>query len=134
MYKSIILVSLLSTAALASEPVQKITPQFLKLRAVQTLACPAGTQLLDRGEAMTCTRNGEGHGPYVSFWGNGRVSEKGQFVDGFRDGSFSFFDDAGRLLGTTEFKRGSLHGKRVSYDAAGKVATHETYVEGAPQK
>ncbi|MBK7861937.1 MAG: hypothetical protein IPJ65_25640 [Archangiaceae bacterium] len=106
------------------------------------LQCPAGTAQFggpsSKAAVLTCTEGSrEGmrmyHGPYVSFYADGKVEAVGQTDHGMRSGKWSFYDAAGTLVGETEFKNGDFHGRRVFYFADGKVKAEERWVAGVQQ-
>ncbi|WP_157775661.1 toxin-antitoxin system YwqK family antitoxin [Melittangium boletus] len=101
------------------------------------LDCPVGTrQTGEPQEGISCrkpdTSNGRGvaHGPYVSFYANGQKSAEGQFVDGFRSGSWTFYTQDGQVRSRIEFSVGNYHGRREEYFPNGRLRTVESYVHG----
>jgi antitoxin component YwqK of YwqJK toxin-antitoxin module len=103
------------------------------------LNCPSGTKQFGTAEdgiycRMVDAKAKDGmhtpHGPYVAFYPNGQKRSEGQFVDGFRSGSWTFYSEAGQVTGRTEFQRESYHGKRVLYFANGKPRLVEEYANG----
>ncbi len=102
-----------------------------------TLNCPAGTkQVGNPNDGLYCRKleAKEGlhapHGPYASFFPNGQKRAEGQYVDGFRSGSWTFYDESGQVTGRTEFQRDNYHGKRVQYFPNGKQRMVEEYTNG----
>lgn len=101
------------------------------------LSCPANTrQFGTPQEGINCRKtdssNGRGvaHGPYVSFHANGQKNAEGQFVEGFRAGTWTFYSEEGQVRSRIEFQGGNYHGKREEYFPNGKVRIVETYVAG----
>lgn len=101
------------------------------------LNCPAGTkQFGSAQEGLSCRKpeNRGGvyiaHGPYAAYFANGQKSVEGQYVDGFKDGTWKFYDEAGKEVSKTEFRRNSYHGQRVQYFASGKPRLVEEYQAG----
>jgi TonB family protein len=59
----------------------------------------------------------DGTGAYVSYHDNGRLEEKGQFVDGYRHGPWTGYHEDGQLYYEEEWKAGELvAGKSYSED------------------
>ena len=107
----------------------------LALAGGDSIVCPSGTQKVggpnSELQAMTCQKpDGTLHGPYVAYAPEGWVNAKGRVVNGFRDGTFSFYDANGNKTGETQFTRGNYDGKRVEYFANGQVRREEFYVKG----
>lgn len=102
-----------------------------------TLNCPSGTkQFGNPDDGITCrkTVSTEGynvpHGPYVSYHPNGQKRSEGQYFEGFRSGTWTFYDESGKETGRTEFSGGTYHGKRVQYFASGRQRLIEEYMNG----
>jgi len=101
------------------------------------LKCPAGTkQSGNPSDGLVCrkveAKNGShaAHGPYASFFPNGQKSAEGQYVDGFRSGLWTFYNEAGQVRGQTEFQGGNYHGKHVEFFPNGKQRLVEEYANG----
>jgi hypothetical protein len=104
------------------------------------LQCPAGTQraggLTSPYEASLCLKLGRDgartfHGPYVGYFkDSGKVQAMGQFENGLRVGTWTFFDETGAKVGETNFKADEYHGARVEFFADGKVKLEESFVMG----
>jgi hypothetical protein len=104
------------------------------------LDCPSGTKPFgnpDDGIYCRKTVSVDGynvpHGPYVSYFPNGQKRSEGQYLEGFRSGTWVFYDESGKETGRTEFSKGDYHGKRVQYFASGKPRLVEEYVNGKRQ-
>lgn len=104
---------------------------------VVKLHCPEGTKQFGNMDDDLFCRKIEAkdgmhvpHGPYVSYHSNGQKSADGQYVDGFRFGLWTFYDEAGKVTGRTEFEGGNYHGKRVQYFPNGKPRIIEEYSKG----
>ncbi len=120
---------LVGTAALAGEATSKV--ETIKLN------CPAETRQFgnpDDGIYCRKTVSIEGynvpHGPYVSYFPNRQKRSEGQYFEGFRSGTWTFYDESGKKTGSTAFTGGNYHGKRVQYFASGKPRLMEEYVNG----
>jgi hypothetical protein len=103
------------------------------------LACPAGTTQVggprSNQAVLACSegvRDGlrAYHGPYISFYASGKVEAVGQTEHGMRSGKWSFYDEAGVLVGETEFKNGDFDGRRVFYFPDGRIKSEERWVAG----
>jgi antitoxin component YwqK of YwqJK toxin-antitoxin module len=101
------------------------------------LNCPAGTKQFgnpDDGIYCRKTVSTDGynvpHGPYVSYFPNGQKRSEGQYFEGFRSGTWAFYDESGKQTGRTEFNGDNYHGKRVQYFSNGKPRLVEEYVNG----
>ena len=119
--------TLFGTFAMAADPV---------------LSCPQGSKQVggvkSALEASVCVRFDQDggrifHGPYVAFWPNGTRQAEGQYENGWRSGSFTFFDDKGVKTGTTEFKHGDYDGVRIEFHPNGAKMLEETYLAGHKQ-
>jgi antitoxin component YwqK of YwqJK toxin-antitoxin module len=107
-----------------------------------TLVCPAGSKQVGGAksalEAVVCVRSDKDggrifHGPYIAFWPNGQRQAEGQYENGWRSGTFTFFDQAGVKTGITEFKHGEYDGMRVEFHANGMKKLEESYLNGVKQ-
>jgi antitoxin component YwqK of YwqJK toxin-antitoxin module len=114
----------------------------LVLAADPVLSCPVGTKQIGGAktalEAVVCVKaDKEGgrifHGPYIAFWPNGKIQAQGAYENGWRSGTFTFFDQAGVKTGTTEFKHGDYDGVRVEFHPNGMKKLEEMYVAGNKQ-
>jgi len=101
------------------------------------LNCPSGTKQFGNADdgiycRKTVSQDGHNmpHGPYVSYYPNGQKRSEGQYFEGFRSGTWSFYDETGKQTGRTEFSGDNYHGKRVQYFASGKPRLVEEYVNG----
>jgi len=101
------------------------------------LNCPAGTKQFGNADDGLYCRKVDAidgihtpHGPYVAYYPNGQKRSEGQYVDGFRSGLWTFYNEAGQVTGRTEFQRENYHGKRVLYFANGKQRIVEEYTNG----
>lgn len=106
------------------------------------LSCPSGTKQMggvDTAlEATLCGKvdkkgNRIFHGPYVVQYANGQLRAKGQYVDNFRSGLWTFYDESGVMTGQTEFVRGDYHGMRVEFFPNGQKKLEENWVAGKRQ-
>ncbi len=125
--------AILTLAILAGAPAPIVTKDT-------KLNCPVGTVQFGSPKAgkLSCaegTREGMRayHGPMISFYASGKVEAVGQTEHGMRTGKWSFYDEAGVLVGETEFKNGDFHGRRVFYFPDGRVKTEERWVAGVQQ-
>lgn len=103
----------------------------------QALKCPAGTtQFGTAKDGLFCRKPGvkdgafTAHGPYAAYHANGQKSTEGQYSDGFRSGSWTFYNEAGQLSERIDFQGGNYHGQRVAYFPNGKPRVVESYMEG----
>lgn len=99
------------------------------------LDCPAGARQVggqqSKYEATLCvTQTGEYNGPYVQHHPNGRLHVQGAYENGFRVGTWQFFDAQGVKTDEIEFKRGDFHGRKVAFHANGRKKVEENYVLG----
>lgn len=101
------------------------------------LNCPAGTaQAGTQAEGLSCVKANAkkgtqlAHGAYVEYHPNGKLATKGQFADGLKVGTWTFYDEAGNVRSTAEFKDGGWDGKRVMYFPNGKPQLVEEYRDG----
>lgn len=106
------------------------------------LACPAGSRQIggpktDLGAYACLKGTADGmrifQGPMVSFDNAGRVVALGQMEENYRTGTWKFFDETGKLIGTTGFLKGEYHGLRVEYQADGKLKFEESWINGKRQ-
>ena len=73
--------------------------------------CPPGTtqQEKKRGDnhSIFCgLANGVRHGPWIDYWQNGVVKEIGPYVAGYRQGTFTTWDQKGKLTSRYTWKDG----------------------------
>ena len=127
--------AILTLVVLAGAPAPVVTKDT-------KLACPTGTTQFggpqSKAAVLTCTegtRDGMRayHGPMISFYPSGKVEAVGQTEHGMRSGKWSFYDEAGVLVGETEFKNGDFDGRRVFYFPDGRVKSEERWVAGIQQ-
>lgn len=107
----------------------------LAFAAAPSLDCPAGTvQTGSAKDGLFCRKGASGaahaHGPYAAFHTNGQKAAAGQYENGFRTGTWTFYDAEGRVTGTTEFARGDYNGKRVEFHANGQTKRVEHFAQG----
>lgn len=81
-------------------------------------ACPVGTtqQEKKRGDnhSVFCgLSNGVRHGPWIDYWQNGVVKEIGPYVAGYRQGTFTTWDQKGKLTSRYVWKDGQPVSGRV---------------------
>ncbi|QDE91596.1 hypothetical protein BHS06_22895 [Myxococcus xanthus] len=102
-----------------------------------TSGCPAGThQVGSKAEGLSCIKSNDprgaqiAHGAYVEYHPNGQKAAEGQFADGLKVGTWTFYDATGKVRGTADFKDGGWHGKRVMYFPNGKPQLVEEYKSG----
>jgi antitoxin component YwqK of YwqJK toxin-antitoxin module len=101
------------------------------------LNCPAGTaQAGNKAEGFTCVKANVkaetqvAHGAYVEYHPNGKLKTQGQFENGLKVGTWTFYDEAGNMRSTAEFKAGGWDGQRVMYFPSGKPRLIEVYRDG----
>jgi len=73
---------------------------------------------------------GEFDGPYVEYHANGKVKEKGTFVQGFMDGVVECFREDGTPALTIGMNSGERNGKTIVYDKTGKKIKEYVYWDG----
>ncbi|MBJ6762136.1 hypothetical protein JGU66_15290 [Myxococcaceae bacterium JPH2] len=101
------------------------------------LRCPNGTiQSGSKAEGLFCRKQelrGGGmvaHGPYRSFHANGQVAAIGQYADGFKTGTWFFYDELGKEYSRTEFRENKYHGQRILFYSSGQRHFVEEYRDG----
>ncbi|NBD13151.1 toxin-antitoxin system YwqK family antitoxin [Corallococcus silvisoli] len=101
------------------------------------LTCPQGTKQSGSKEEGLFCRKSElaggsfvAEGPYRSFHPNGKKAAVGQYANGFKTGTWYFYDEAGTQYGKTEFRESNYHGTRTLYFASGKPHFIEQYQNG----
>ncbi len=112
-------------------------PAAMAEDASERLNCASGTsQLGSKVEGLSCvksdTKGGSrtAHGAYVEYHPNGVKAAQGQFENGLKVGTWTFFDASGNKRGTAEFKDGGWHGQRVMFFPNGKPQLVEEYKNG----
>ncbi|RKH88557.1 hypothetical protein D7Y21_14175 [Corallococcus sp. AB045] len=105
--------------------------------ATTQLVCPEGTkQSGSKEEGLFCRKQElaggsfVANGPYRSFHANGKKAAVGQYSNGFKTGTWYFYDEAGNQYGKTEFRENNYHGTRTLYFASGKPHFIEQYQNG----
>jgi len=73
-------------------------------------------------------RKGELHGAYTMFYPDGKVMERGEYVDGAKQGTWIRFSDTGSKERSSTWAAGRLHGAWTEFDADGRVAVTGSYV------
>ena len=58
------------------------------------------------GQTQATFRNGMLHGPWVSYWGNGQLMEKGNFKDDKMHGPYVSYNKDGQLWSKGTYKDG----------------------------
>lgn len=66
------------------------------------------------------------NGPITSWYFNGALKETGAFVNDLFDGEWENYDERGMLVGEGSFVKGT--GKRMVYDAFGRIQTESNFV------
>ncbi|MBU8897667.1 hypothetical protein DRW03_23620 [Corallococcus sp. H22C18031201] len=101
------------------------------------LQCPSGTTPSgSKAEGLFCRKHelrGGGmvaHGPYRSFHANGQAAAIGQYADGFKTGTWFFYDELGKEYSRTEFRENKYHGQRILFYPSGKRHFVEEYRDG----
>lgn len=141
--------AVVASLAFAQAPAPAAVPSLTQaptFTAASKLSCPAGTRQVGGPKAnlgaLACMKFATDglrifHGPMVSFYASGKVEAVGQMEEGFRTGKWTFFDEAGRMVGETEFLKGDYHGRRVELLPSGQLKLEEHWVNGkrqGPQK
>ena len=133
MKTTIITAILAASAAFAGEVTRPNVPVKPKV-AEPKLQCAQGAHQFNDGEGVFCVRTSpmteKINGPYVGIHPNGTVSSQGQYVEGNREGHWTFFDQAGHKSAEIDFARDSFHGQRVLFFENGQRKLEETYVSG----
>lgn len=124
--------SLGASTAFAGEPASKAAG--IKLN------CPEGSsQFGNAADGLYCrkTVSADGynvpHGPYSAYHAGGKKSVDGQYVDGFRSGTWVYYDKSGNVTEKIQFSRENYNGKREQFFANGKPRLIEEYVAGKRQ-
>lgn len=81
-------------------------------------ACPEGTTAQDKdgtdGKQSFCgLTNGVRHGPWIAYWPNGKVREIGPYVAGFRNGTFTTWNNRGKLNSRYTWTNGQIGAGQV---------------------
>ena len=66
-------------------------------------------------------KNGKWDGPWVSYWENGQLWDKGTFMDGEREGPWVSYRENGQLSSKGTYKDGKKEGPWVRYFEDGTV-------------
>jgi antitoxin component YwqK of YwqJK toxin-antitoxin module len=66
------------------------------------------------------------HGPWVKYWKNGQLQEKGTYKKGKEDGPFVKYHENGQLQSKGTYKDGKKDGPWVSYNRDGTVLEEYT--------
>ena len=74
------------------------------------------------------------NGLQTTFFKNGKVGEKTNYVNGIKDGSSQIYADNGQLLQDLNYKNGELHGHQTYYDPQGDLVAQGDYKNGARVK
>jgi antitoxin component YwqK of YwqJK toxin-antitoxin module len=124
--------SLGASTAFAADQAPKVGASKLK--------CPAGSsQFGNPNDGLFCrkTVSTDGynvpHGPYTAYHAGGQKSVDGQYVEGFRSGTWVYYDTSGKVTEKIEFSRENYNGKREQFFSNGKLRLVEEYVAGKRQ-
>lgn len=123
-------VGVMSMAALAQSAT---APQVALKPSLSSVVCQAGTRAVNDGEAFYCVRAGQDerlNGPYVGVHKNGMREAVGQYLNGERVGTWTYFDEQGTKVRTIDFRGDRYDGRYVEYHADGQVKSETVYVAG----
>lgn len=70
------------------------------------------------------------HGPYRSYFGNGRVETEGRFVDGYKFGVWRHYSASGDLVEETSYLNGQAYGVCEKLRAGGQLASRSLLYGG----
>lgn len=70
------------------------------------------------------------HGPYSSYFGNGRVETEGRFVDGYKFGIWRHYSAAGDLVEETSYLNGQAYGVCEKRRVGGQLASRSLLYGG----
>ena len=73
------------------------------------------------GQVQVSFKNGQKDGPWVFYYPNGQLKEKGDYKNGEREGSWVEYYEHGQLRDKGDYKNGEKEGPRVSYWDNGQV-------------
>ena len=73
------------------------------------------------GRKQYSFKDGKRDGPYVGYYGNGQLSEKGAFKNGEKDGHWKQYWFYGQLKVKKVYRDGKRHGLEFFYDTNGKL-------------
>ncbi len=76
-------------------------------------------------------REGKKHGPWKTWFENGRLMKDEGFADGRPDGRSLTRNEAGQMLSETNHRKGVLHGGRKRFKA-GRIFEHAIFERGVP--
>jgi antitoxin component YwqK of YwqJK toxin-antitoxin module len=84
------------------------------------------------GKIQGSFRNGKKHGPWVTYWDNGRLNYKGTYKNGKKDGPWVEYHKNGQLKEKGTFKNGKPDGPWVGNWNNGQIRTKGTHKDGKP--
>jgi len=98
------------------------------------LKCGSGQRVVSDGETLVCSATGfpaseQLTGPAIGLHKNGVRASQGTYVNGHREGLWTYFDEQGNKIKEIEFKSDRYDGKYVKF-ASGKRVLEHTYVAG----
>jgi antitoxin component YwqK of YwqJK toxin-antitoxin module len=73
------------------------------------------------GRVQVTLENGVMDGPYVGYWNNGQLFNKGTYKDDKKHGPWVTYHDNGQLMWKGTYKDGKMDGSWVSYNKDGTV-------------
>ncbi len=82
--------------------------------------------------ALRSLKDGQPHGAYLWWHKNGTLNTKGQFVEGRRDGVWSWSYEDGQEFADVTFQRDELTGTEHHWDPDGTLLTTGDYRDGQP--
>lgn len=72
-------------------------------------------------------RDGQRHGAYKAWYPNQELKEEGQFEEGQREGTWTWYDAKGKKLQEISYRAGAKHGNFVRWDAMGTLEIERHY-------
>jgi len=82
------------------------------------------------GETIATLQHGKPIGTILEFYKSGVLKGKFSVIDGFREGTTSYFWENGKIMSLRNFKKGKLDGLYVDYFQDGNIQTQSNWKEG----
>ena len=85
---------------------------------------------IDEGLSRGYLKNGKLKGPYVSYYLDGQLKNKGDYKNGKPEGTWVFYHDNGQLKNKGAYKNGKQEGTWVAYHDNGQLSSKGDWKNG----
>ena len=86
--------------------------------------------IFNTNDMNECNKEGQRHGPWESYYENGKLSYKGNYLNGKVHGLFESYYSDGNLRFKSNYINGKRHGLWKAYYLNGKLSFKGNYLNG----